>query len=85
MAIADDQTRRFVQQRLKIGTEDERRLGMAAVLNSFEMLSHDEKGSSVLQGMNIRCKGNIINITTPNNLMYHVPCCQISLQSEVMK
>jgi len=49
VAIADDQTRRFVQERFKIGTEDERRLGMAAALNSFPMLSHDEKGSSVLQ------------------------------------
>lgn len=53
VAIADDQTRRFVQERFKIGTEDERRLGMAAALNSFPMLSHDEKGSSVLQGTGI--------------------------------
>jgi hypothetical protein len=49
VAIADDATRRFIQERLKVGSENEQRLGLTAALASFQMLINDEKGSSMLQ------------------------------------
>lgn len=48
--MADDQTRHFVQERLRIGTDEEQLLGFTAALASFQMLINDENGSCMLQG-----------------------------------
>jgi hypothetical protein len=51
VAIADDATRRFIQERLKVGSEKEQRLGLSAALASFQILINDEKGSNMLQDL----------------------------------
>ena len=50
VAMADDHTRHFVQERLRIGCEEELRLGLTAALKSFQILINDENGSCMLQG-----------------------------------
>ncbi|KAL3805780.1 hypothetical protein HJC23_007741 [Cyclotella cryptica] len=48
-ATADDGIRRFIQERIKLGSHPEKRLGLKAALSSLEMLCKDEKGSGILQ------------------------------------
>ncbi|KAL3786272.1 hypothetical protein HJC23_005350 [Cyclotella cryptica] len=49
VATADDWSRLFVQQRLQVGSQKEKRLGLTAALSSLSMLCYDKKGCSVLQ------------------------------------
>ena len=48
-ATANDWIRRFIQDRIKLGSHQEKRLGLNAALSSLEMLCTDEKGSGILQ------------------------------------
>jgi hypothetical protein len=50
VAIYDQQTRKFVHERLHNGDEQEIRAGFKEAIASFQMLIDDEKGSSMLQG-----------------------------------
>lgn len=49
VAAVDDGACQFVQDRLRIGSEKEQRLGLQAALGSFAMLWRDNRGNRVLQ------------------------------------
>ena len=51
MAQADDGACRFVQDRIRAGSEDERNLGLQAALSSFGALWMDYRGNRVLQAL----------------------------------
>lgn len=51
VATADHGTRRFIQERLKVGSQEEQRIILTEALASLQMLCADEKGSNMLQDM----------------------------------
>lgn len=51
MAAADDWSRLFIQERLKVGSQKEQRLGLAAALSSLSILCYDKRGSGMLQDL----------------------------------
>jgi hypothetical protein len=51
VATADEGTRRFVQKRIKLGTDEEKQLGLTAALSSLEELWSDPHGNFMLQAI----------------------------------
>ncbi|KAL7489874.1 hypothetical protein ACHAW6_015596 [Cyclotella cf. meneghiniana] len=51
VAAADDWSRLFIQERLKVGSQKEQRLGLAAALSSLSILCYDKRGSGMLQDL----------------------------------
>jgi hypothetical protein len=51
VAAVDDGACQFVQDRIRLGSEKEQRLGLEAALASFGMLCKDYRGNRVLQAL----------------------------------
>lgn len=51
LACFDETSSRFIQKRLRLGTDEERSLALATALSSFERLWRDQYGNFLIQGL----------------------------------
>ena len=51
VACVDDGAARFIQKRLRLGTIDEKNLGLSAIFADLEVLWRNQHGSFLLQGI----------------------------------
>jgi hypothetical protein len=51
VACVDDGAARFIQKRLRLGTIDEKNLGLSAIFAGLDILWRNQHGSFLLQGI----------------------------------
>jgi Pumilio-family RNA binding repeat len=51
LACFDETSSRFIQKRLRLGTDEERSLALATALSSFDRLWRDQNGNFLIQGL----------------------------------
>ena len=72
VAISNDRTRRFFQDRLRCGSETERKLGLSETLDYFRMLAYGARGSALLQGIFMFCSQIIAILILMSNRPFRV-------------